>query len=108
MARRSGLRKSTLAAIVLLPPIVVIVIYGSFQVSNFECTVCIEFEGREACRTVTGQSREEGLQSAVNNVCALIAAGMTDSIRCSRTPPKSAECVPIVGGERPRPTMGPA
>jgi hypothetical protein len=92
----------------LLPPIVGIVIYGSFQVSNFECTVCMEFEGRETCRTVTGLSREEGLQSAVNNACAILAAGMTDTIRCSRQPPKRAECVPIVGGERPRPTLGPA
>ena len=107
MARAKGFRKSTLAALILLPPIADIVVYNSFQVSNYECTVCMAFEGREVCRTVTGQSREEGLQSAVNNACAVLASGMTDSIRCSRTPPKSAECVSTIGGERPRPTLGP-
>jgi len=95
--KRSGLRKTTLAALVLLPPIVGFVIYNSFHVSTFECTVCIEFEGRSVCRTVTGQTEQEGLQSATTNACALLTSGMTDSIRCGRTRPQKAECRQLVG-----------
>jgi hypothetical protein len=104
--RRAGLRKSTLAALVLLPPLAALVIYNSFQLSTFECTVCIAFEGREVCRTVTGQTREEGLQSATNNTCALLTSGMTDSIRCSRTVPSRAECVPAGSSGAERPKLG--
>ena len=91
-AKRTGFRKTTLAALVLLPPVVGLVIYNSFQVSTFECTVCIDFEGRSECRTVTGQTEQEGLQSATTNACALLTSGMTESIRCGRTRPTKSEC----------------
>jgi len=97
--KRTGLRKSTLAALVLLPPIIGLVIYNSFQVSQFQCTVCIDFDGHSDCRTVTGHTKAEGLQSATNNVCALLTSGMTDSIRCSRTAPTKAECLELAGGD---------
>jgi hypothetical protein len=107
MARKQqGMRKGTLAALVLLPPIIALVIYNSFQVSEFQCTVCIEFEGRKECRTVTGQTETEGLQSATTNACALLTSGMTESIRCSHTPPQKAECKRTVGGESDLPKMG--
>ena len=93
--KRTGLRKTTVAALVLLPPIIGLVIYNSFQVSDFRCTVCITFDGQEACRTVTAQTESEGLRSATDNACALLTSGMTNSIRCSRTPPQKAECVRI-------------
>jgi hypothetical protein len=105
-AKRKGLRKTTLAALVLLPPLIGLVIYNSFHVSDFECTVCIEFEGRNVCRTVTGETETEGLQSATNNACALLTSGMTDTIRCSRTPPKKAECHRLGEGQSSRPMMG--
>lgn len=104
--KRTGLRKTTVAALVLLPPIIGLVIYNSFQVSDYQCTVCIEFEGQSMCRTVTGQTEAEGVQSATTNVCALLTSGMTNSIHCSRTPPKKAECIRLVGGESDRPKMG--
>ncbi|MBI4516066.1 MAG: hypothetical protein HY699_09665 [Deltaproteobacteria bacterium] len=103
---RRGLRKTTVAAMVLLPVVIAIVIYNSFQVSEFQCTVCLEFDGRAACRTVTGQTEAEGLQSATTNACALLTSGMTDSIRCGRTPPKKAECIRLAGGVPDRQKMG--
>ena len=96
--KRRGLRKSTIAGLILLPPIIGLVIYNSFQVSDYECTVCIEFEGQTQCRTVTGHTEGEGLQSATTNVCATLAGGMTDTIHCERTPPKKSECRRLVSG----------
>jgi hypothetical protein len=30
--------------------------------------------------------------SAINNTCALLASGVTDSMACERTPPSSLDC----------------
>lgn len=51
--------------------------------------VCMEYRGQTACRTASGPTREEALRTATDNACALLASGMTDSMQCGRTPPKS-------------------
>ncbi|MCC6538775.1 MAG: hypothetical protein IT162_14565 [Bryobacterales bacterium] len=53
--------------------------------------VCIEFNGREACRAASGATPELARRTATDNACALIASGMTDSIACSNTTPKSVK-----------------
>jgi hypothetical protein len=59
------------------------------DLSSIRVEVCMEFRGRTACRTAAGASREQAERTARDNACALIASGMTDSIACSNTPPKS-------------------
>ena len=49
--------------------------------------VCVTFRGRTECRTASGATVEEAQRTAVQNACALLASGMTDSIACDRTPP---------------------
>jgi hypothetical protein len=83
---------STVTAVVVLVPIIAFVVYTSFHVSEYECEVCMSFEGREVCRTVTGQTKEEGLRSGTDNACALLASGVTDSMRCTRSAPTRASC----------------
>jgi len=51
--------------------------------------VCMEYRGRTVCRTAAGATREEAVRTATDNACALLAGGMTDSMQCGRTPPKS-------------------
>lgn len=51
--------------------------------------VCMEFRGQSACRTAAGPTREEAIRTATDNACALLASGMTDTIQCGRTPPRS-------------------
>lgn len=51
--------------------------------------VCMEYRGRTVCRAAAGSTREEAVRTATDNACALLAAGMTDSMQCGRTPPKS-------------------
>lgn len=78
-----------------LLPVFAYVIYSSFQVSEFECTVCMDFEGRSVCRTVTGQTEVEGLRTGIDNACAQLSSGVTDTLRCQRTTPASAQCKPL-------------
>lgn len=71
------------------------VVSGSLGIAGYECAVCVEFRGNSSCRTVQGATREEAQRSAMNNACALIASGVTDSIACERSQPTKLECRPI-------------
>lgn len=49
--------------------------------------VCVTFNGRTECRTASGPTEGEAQRTAIQNACALLASGMTDSIACDRTAP---------------------
>jgi hypothetical protein len=53
--------------------------------------VCMEFQGRQSCRTASGPTREQAQRTATDNACALIASGMTDSMACQATQPIKVE-----------------
>ena len=57
------------------------------------CEVCVTFQGRRDCGAAAGPNREEAIRTATGNACALIAAGMADSISCDNTTPDSVLCV---------------
>ena len=84
--------RNALVTLGVLLPIIGYVVYSSFQVSEFECEVCITFDGNDACRTVAGKTQEDSLRGAVTNTCAQLASGVTDTLRCERTKPRKAEC----------------
>jgi hypothetical protein len=94
MARPRSWRNLT-ATLAILVPVAAFVVYSSFQVSSVECEVCMRFEGRESCRTASAAAREEALRAAVNNACALLTSGMTNSIRCEQSDPTKSECRPL-------------
>lgn len=73
-------------------PIAFVVVYSSLRVAVVECEVCVEFGGRESCRKVKAQNREEALRSAIDNACAALASGMNETLRCTRTVPKLQSC----------------
>ncbi|GIU74481.1 MAG: hypothetical protein KatS3mg004_1568 [Bryobacteraceae bacterium] len=56
---------------------------------RYRVEVCMEFGGRTACRTASGPTREEAVRTAADNACGLLASGMTESMRCSHSQPKS-------------------
>lgn len=99
MAERAKNRRlRTIATVGVLVPVVAVVVYSSFYVNEFECEVCIRFEGREACRTVGGKTEEEARRAAVDNTCAQLSSGVTDSLRCSRTEPSRVRCRAVADG----------
>jgi hypothetical protein len=52
----------------------------------------MEFRGGTACRTASAETREDAIRTAADNACAQLVSGMTDSIACTQTPPKSISC----------------
>ncbi|MGH9410711.1 MAG: hypothetical protein ACRD1V_14805 [Vicinamibacterales bacterium] len=76
----------------VLLPVLAYVVYASLQAGGVTCEVCITFEGRDACRTVQSKTAEDSTRGAITNTCALLASGVTDSLRCERTRPRKVEC----------------
>jgi hypothetical protein len=65
------------------------VIYSSMGLDQSRCEVCMEFRGQTACATAAGTSQQEAQRTATDTACAQISSGVTDSIACSQSPPKS-------------------
>ncbi|MGH9340405.1 MAG: hypothetical protein ACRD1R_12650 [Acidobacteriota bacterium] len=68
------------------------VVYSSLTISRFRCEVCMEFRGQTACRSAIGATEEEARRAAIDNACAQLVSGVTDTIACSQTPPSSVSC----------------
>ena len=90
--RRKARRRRTLVTLGVLLPVMGYVVYSSLQAGVVQCEVCIAFEGRDACRTVESKTAEESTRGAITNACALLASGVTDTLRCERTQPRKVEC----------------
>ncbi|MCZ6918738.1 MAG: hypothetical protein O7I93_18330 [Gemmatimonadetes bacterium] len=67
-------------------------IYGSFSVVQFECSLCVEFNGQRQCRTGSGASQEDAQAAAQRAACAVMAAGMAESIQCDNQIPTNVQC----------------
>jgi 3-deoxy-D-manno-octulosonic acid (KDO) 8-phosphate synthase len=66
--------------------------YASASLAKHSCEVCIDYKGQSACRKAEGATSDEARRTAVDLACAMLAAGMTDSLACQRTEPKSVTC----------------
>jgi hypothetical protein len=71
---------------------VAVLFFTTQSESTVECSVCVDFEGRSACRTVLAATRDEALAGAVRNACAVLSSGVTRRLECDRQPPRSVEC----------------
>jgi hypothetical protein len=60
--------------------------------TGVRCEACVSFEGRSACRTATGSSRDEAERAAIMTACALVTGGVTQTIACQGLEPVSLDC----------------
>ena len=67
-------------------------VYATLAESRVECEVCIEFRGRQACRSGTAVDRNSAVRAATASACAVLSRGVTEGIRCDQTPPRSRRC----------------
>lgn len=82
--------RPVLAGIVFVAAVLVMIVYMTFSLGKrVRGEICMEFNGRTTCKTVSGDTREHVLQTGVSNACADIAGGVTDTINCEHTAPKS-------------------
>ena len=84
--------RTTRTTLVFLGVFIAVVVYFSTTIAQQECEVCITFMNQTVCRTAASDTREASIESAVSSACGTLAAGMTESIRCSNTKPDRVNC----------------
>ena len=81
-----------LVGLVLIVAVIAFVLAGSFSAAEHSCDVCMEYRGRSQCRTVAAATVEMAREGAIQNACAFISGGVTDSMACHRVTPTSEMC----------------
>ncbi len=87
-----GLGKSVILGVCFAAVLAALVLYASSGLSGHTCEVCIEYGGQKACRKADGKTKEEALRTATDTACAVLASGMTETLKCTRTQPASESC----------------
>ena len=86
------LSKGTILAIAFGLFILAIIVYQTMGLRQYECQVCMELDGRTACKTVKGQNQDQAMQGAKDNDCADIGGDRAQLFRCNQSPPASFSC----------------
>ena len=84
--------RTTLAVVIFVVSVLALIVFSTLSLGGYSCEVCVEFRGQTKCRTAKGSSQEEAKRTAIDNACAFLSSGVTDSIACTNTPPKSVRC----------------
>ncbi|MEO8028170.1 MAG: hypothetical protein ABI823_16925 [Bryobacteraceae bacterium] len=83
------MKKPVLLGIAFLLLVLGVLVYSTMNLAKARVEVCVEFEGRRACRTASGQDESLAMRTAQSNACAQVASGVTDSLACEHNPPVS-------------------
>jgi hypothetical protein len=88
--RRTGaVKKPVLFGVILVIALLGLLLYSSMNTAQHRVEVCMDFQGRRACRIASGASEEYALRAAITNACAQIASGVTETRGCESTTPAS-------------------
>lgn len=82
---------------ILVIAIAALIVYSTVHGPRYRVEVCMAYQGRSACKTVSAKSEQAALRSAMENACADIASGVTDSMNCTQSAPQH-----VMWLERPR------
>lgn len=85
-------KKVKLAVAVFIFAVVGYIVTSSMGISKVTCEVCVDFKGRQACRTARGPDEEGAIATARDNACAQIVSGRTENILCGGSQPASISC----------------
>ena len=84
--------RAGLVGLLLILSVIAYVLMGSLSVSAHRCEVCMKYRGQSQCRTVEAATIEMAREGAMQNACAFISGGVTDSLACHRETPVSEKC----------------
>jgi hypothetical protein len=87
-----AMSRAGLVGAALLLGVMVWVVAGSMGSDQHTCDVCMEYNGRSQCRTVAAATVALAREGAIQNACAYISGGVTDSMACHREKPVSEKC----------------
>ena len=85
------MKKTVWLGIAFVVMVVLMVVLSTMGTARHRVEVCMEFNGRTACRVASASTEQHALRTAAENACALISSGVTDSIACGNKPPASVK-----------------
>jgi len=80
-------KKPVIIGIIFFLAIIAVIVYSTMNLARYRVEVCMQFNGRTSCRTTSGSTQDFALRTAMQNACAEIASGVTDSIACEHSQP---------------------
>lgn len=81
------MKKPVLVGLLIFFALIALIVYSTMTLGGQKVEVCMEFHGRQSCRTAQGNTKEAALRTATSNACGEIASGVTDSLACERSEP---------------------
>jgi len=85
-------KKMRLVVLVFVLAVVGYIVTSSMGTAKVSCEICMDFKGRQACRTARGPTRDEAIVTARDNACAQIVSGRTENILCGGSQPATVQC----------------
>lgn len=84
--------KRFVAVIAVIAVAVALLYYATLAGADTECEACMRFEGRAGCRSAAAAGRDEAERMAIATACAVVANGVTATIRCQGQEPAKISC----------------
>lgn len=66
-----------------------LLLYSTLHGPRYRAEICVEFEGRKTCKTVSAKSEQAAIRAGTEGGCADIASGVTDTMKCVGSEPAS-------------------
>jgi hypothetical protein len=81
--------KTALAVVAFVVIFLSLIAWSTFHGPRFRVEVCMVFNGKSACRTVSGKSEQAALRGGIENACADLVSGVADTIACGQAQPQN-------------------
>lgn len=85
------MNKPGIFIVVFILIVIGLIVWSTTTGKLYRARVCMVYEGRTACKTVTGKSETSTLRGGISNACADIASGVTQTMGCEQTQPQSVQ-----------------
>jgi hypothetical protein len=66
-----------------------LIAYSTLHGPRYRVEICMSYQGRSACKTVSAKSEPAAVRAGAENACADISSGVTDTMRCEQSEPQS-------------------
>lgn len=66
--------------------------FATLRETQTTCEVCVDYGGGSECRRSSAAAPDEAIRMAQSTACAVLASGVTRTMECQRTRPRSAQC----------------
>ena len=86
------MKRGTIITLIVIVAFGALLLFNTLSAQKVECTVCVEFNGKQNCASASHENEGEARLAAQTTACGPLASGMDQAIACDRVPPLSAQC----------------